>query len=113
MVVAGVSHSCLLIIPGPICNSMIVSLCLKNCEDHSLLKKYNEGLWKTQLQVWALKKNIKPALLDTLAAMFVICYMFSILCFDFSESYNDFSFQKVHLFKTKLIKTVIQSLISG
>ena len=26
-------------------------------------------------------------------------------CFDFSKFYNDFSFQKVHLFKTKNIKT--------
>ena len=31
---------------GPICNSIAASLCLKSCEDHSLLKSYNGGLWK-------------------------------------------------------------------
>ena len=29
-------------------------------------------------------KNISPVLLGTLAAMFVTCYMFLILCYDFS-----------------------------
>ena len=29
-----------------------------------------------QLQVWALKKNIRPVLLDTLVAMYVTCNMF-------------------------------------
>ena len=42
-----VSHICLLVELGPICNSMAASLCLKSCEDHSLLKSYNGGLWKT------------------------------------------------------------------
>ena len=37
--------------------------------------------------------------------MSVTCYMFLMHCYDFSKSYNDFSFQKVHLFKTKIIKT--------
>ena len=32
---------------GPICNYMAASLCFKSCEDHSLLKSYNGGLWKT------------------------------------------------------------------
>ena len=41
-----VSHICLLLKLGPICNSMGASLCLKSCEDHSLLKSYNGGLWK-------------------------------------------------------------------
>ena len=41
-----VSHICLLVVLGPICNSMAASLCLKSCEDHSLLKSYNGGLWK-------------------------------------------------------------------
>ena len=54
-----------------------------------------------QLQVWALKKNIRPVLVDTWAP--VIC--FSMHCFDFSKSNNDFSFQKDHFFKTKIIKT--------
>ena len=42
-----VSHICLLIELGPICNSVAASLCLKSYEDHSLLKSYNGGLWKT------------------------------------------------------------------
>ena len=50
------------------------------------------------LQVWALKKSIRPVLLDTLAAMYVTCNMFLMNCFDFSKSNNDFSFQKVHFF---------------
>ena len=54
-----------------------------------------------QLQVWAQKKNIRPVLLDTLAAMYLTCNMFLMHCFDSSKSLNDFSFQKVHLFKTK------------
>ena len=41
-----VSHICLLVELGPICNSMAASLCLKSCGDHSLLKSYNGGLWK-------------------------------------------------------------------
>ena len=41
-----VSHICLLVELGPICYSMAASLCLKSCEDHSLLKIYNGGLWK-------------------------------------------------------------------
>ena len=41
-----VSHSCLLVELGSICNSMATSLCLKSCEDHSLLNSYNGGLWK-------------------------------------------------------------------
>ena len=45
-----------------------------------------------QLQVWALKKNIRPVLLDNLAAMYVSCSMFLMHCFYFSKSYNDFSF---------------------
>ena len=39
-----VSHICLLVELGPICNSMAASLCLKSCEDHSLLESYNGGL---------------------------------------------------------------------
>ena len=42
-----VSHNCLLVELGPICNSMAASLCLMSCEDHSLLIIYNGGLWKT------------------------------------------------------------------
>ena len=41
-----VSHICLLVELGPICNSLAASLCLKSCEDHSLLESYNGGLWE-------------------------------------------------------------------
>ena len=58
-----------------------------------------------QLQVWALKKNIRPVMLVTLAAMYVTCNMFLMYCFDFSKSNNDLSIQKVHFLKTKIIKT--------
>ena len=52
--------------------------------------------------------------MDSLAAMCdLLQYMFVILCIDSSKSYNDFSFQKVHLFKTKIIKTDEKSLMSG
>ena len=58
-----------------------------------------------QLQAWALKENIRPVMLDSLAAMYVTCNMFLMHYFDFSKSNNDLSFQKVHFFKTKIIKT--------
>ena len=48
------------------------------------------------LQVLAIKKNIRPVLLDTLAAMYVTCNVFLMYCFDFNKSYNDFSFLKTH-----------------
>ena len=41
-----VCHICLLVELGSICNSMAAALGLKRCEDHSLLKSYNGGLWK-------------------------------------------------------------------
>ena len=48
---------------------------------------------------------IRPVLLDSLAAMSVTCYMCVIICIDTSHSFNDFSFQKVHLYKKKIIMT--------
>ena len=57
------------------------------------------------LQVQGLRRMIRPVLLDSLAAMSVTCYMCVILCIASSKSYNDFSFQKVHLYKTKIIMT--------
>ena len=57
------------------------------------------------LQVQGLRRMIRPVLLDSLAAMSVTCYKFVILCIDSSQSFNDFSFQKVHLYKTKIIMT--------
>ena len=59
----------------------------------------------TNLQGQGLRRMIRPVLLDSLAAMFVTCYMLIIFSIDSSKSYNDFSFQKVHLFKTKIIMT--------
>ena len=64
------------------------------------------------LQVWALKKNIRPVLLDTLAAMHVTCNMFLMYCFGFSESYNDFSFKKSTFFEAKTLRLQKKSLIS-
>ena len=58
-----------------------------------------------QLEVQGLRRMIRPVLLDSLAAMSVTCYMFVILSIDSSKSYNDFIFQKVHLYKTKIIMT--------
>ena len=60
---------------------------------------------KKHLQVSVPKKKVRPVLLDTLAAMYVACYMFLILCFDLSKSHNGIRFQKVHIFKTKITKT--------
>ena len=57
------------------------------------------------LQVQGLRRMIRPVLLDSLAAMSVTCYLFVILSIDSSNSYNGFSFQKVHLYKTKIIMT--------
>ena len=57
------------------------------------------------LQVQGLRRMIRPVLLDSLAAMSVTCYMFVILSIDSSKSYNDFRFQKVHLYKIKIIMT--------
>ena len=65
-----------------------------------------------QLQVWSLKKNIRPVLLETLAAMYVTCNVFLMHCFDFSKSNNDFSFQKVHFLKQKSLRLQKKSLIS-
>ena len=58
-----------------------------------------------QLQVWGPKEDYQTCLLNTLAAIYVTCNMFLVHCFDLSKSNNDFSFQKVHFFKTKIIKT--------
>ena len=56
------------------------------------------------LLVQGLRRMIRPVLLDSLAAMSVTCYMFVILI-DSSKSYNEFSFQNVHLYKAKIIMT--------
>ena len=53
MVVTGVSHSCLLIELGPICDSMAASLCFKSCDDHTYLKAIMEVYGKHR-QVCAL-----------------------------------------------------------
>ena len=57
------------------------------------------------LQVQGLRRMNRPVLLDSLAAMSVTCYMFMILSIDSSKSYNDFSFQKVQFYQTKIIMT--------
>ena len=62
--------------------------------------------------VMFLKKNIRPVLLDTLAAMHVTCDKFLMHCFGFSESYNDFSFKKSTLLRQKSLRLQKKSLIS-
>ena len=57
-----VSHSCLFVELGPICNSMAASLCLKSFEDHSLLKSYNGGQWKNNYRSGPI--NVSEAPLD-------------------------------------------------
>ena len=53
-----VSHICLLVELGQICNSIAASLCLKSCEDHSLLKSYNVGLWKNNYRSGPCMQNL-------------------------------------------------------
>ena len=62
--------------------------------------------------VMSLKKNIRPVLLDTLAAMHVTCDMFLMHCFGFSESYNDFSFKKSTFLRQKSLRLQKKSLLS-
>ena len=58
-----------------------------------------------QLQVWALKKYIRPVLLDTLADMYATCIMFLMHSFLFSASPLMISaFKKSTFLKTKTIK---------
>ena len=65
-----VSHICLLVELGPICNSTAASLCLKSCVDHSLLKSYNGGPWKNiyrsgpLIAAYAIKRTV-DMVLDT------------------------------------------------
>ena len=63
MAVTRVSHSCLLIELGAICNSMAASLWLKSCEDHSLLKSYNGGLWKNNYRSGPLIRQSGPVMI--------------------------------------------------
>ena len=53
-----VSHICLLVEVGQICNSMAVSLCLKSCEEHRLLKSYNGDLWKNNYRSGPIRKSV-------------------------------------------------------
>ena len=62
MAVIMVSHICLSIELGPICNFMAALLCLKGCEDHSVLKRYNGGLWKNYRSGPTLKRTEKQVL---------------------------------------------------
>ena len=64
------------------------------------------------LQVWALKKKIRPVFLDTLAAMHVTCGMFLMQCFGFKEFYNDFSFKKTTFLKLKINDPAEEELYS-
>ena len=58
------------------------------------------------LQVCAVKRDLRPVMMYILTAINVFDLLYVlILCLDFSKSCNDFSFQKVNIFKTKIIKT--------
>ena len=68
---------------------------------------------ENQLQVWALKKNIRPVLLDTLAAMNMTFNMLLMHCFDFSKSKKCFQLSKSPLFsKQKSLRLQKKRLIS-
>ena len=71
----GISFLFFLIELGPICKSKAASLWLKSCEDHSLLKSYNGGLWKnnyrsrptysarqTRLRIWSVSITVVPSI---------------------------------------------------
>ena len=58
-----------------------------------------------QLQAWALKKNTRPVLLDTLAAMYVTCSMFLMHFFISASPIMISAFKKSTFLKTKITKT--------
>ena len=71
-----VSHIYLLVELGQICNSMAASLCLKSCVDHSLLKRYNCGLWKKTITGLGPKEENQACFVGYLcSAMHVTCIM--------------------------------------
>ena len=57
---------------GPICNSMETLLCLKSCEDHSLLKSYNGGLWKNDYRSGPINKYQVTVICTTRAERILI-----------------------------------------
>ena len=67
---------------------------------------------KKQLQVWALKKNIRPVLLDTLAAMYVTCNMFFMNCWILASSIMTSAFKQSTFLKQKSLRLRKKSLIS-
>ena len=86
-----VSHICLLVELGPICNSMAASLCLKSCVDHSLLKSYNGGLWKINYRSGPKEEN-QACFVENLCCYACDLKYVLMHCFGLSESYNNFSF---------------------
>ena len=69
-------------------------------DDHSLLTSFNGGLWKTVTGLGP-KEEYQVCFVG-----FLGCYVFELYyvlmhCFNFSKSFNDFSFQKVNLLKQK------------
>ena len=65
-----------------------------------------------QLQVGALKKTLRPVLLDTLAAMHLACNKFLMHWVGFSESCNDFSFKKSTFLKQNSLRLQKLNIIS-
>ena len=60
-----------------------------------------------------LKAIFLPLTLDTFSAMYVTCYMFLIVCSDYTKPYNDFNFKRTSSLKQNSLRLQIKSLISG
>ena len=93
------SHACFLIELALICNLWQPYYDFSIVSTTAYLKSFNGSLWKTFTGLGP-KEEYQAVLLGTWATINVTCYMFLILMFDFSKSYNDFCFQNLKFFKT-------------
>ena len=69
-------------------------------------------VYEKQLKVWALKKNIRPVLLDTLAAMYVTCNMFWCIVLISACPIMISAFKKSTVLKEESLRLQKKSLIS-
>ena len=85
------------------CRNQKLDLSLYWLGQHELLSEAFRHLWYNHNPVyWPIYSRVRAKVeMWTLGAQ----YMCLIICFDFSKSYNSFSFQKIHLFKTNVIMT--------
>ena len=97
-----VSHICLLVELGPICNSMAASLCLKSCEDHSLLKSYNGGLWKNNYRSGTPYGNGVKTRLQCIS--FDTTVMPTALDFHFRFRYRRLNFEKLNIWIARMVE---------